>query len=181
LESWISQQIRTQAKRRAGLEALSAIVSAAERNSRQQIIANLARHDRSLAETLGFDLPVLELTNGSTGLTESNSVAPTKPRRWKFASLSEFDDKRLAALVAAAPTDVLVLALAGANAALVERVVSSLTARQGRLLRRALAHLGPTRLSDVEESQEALADLAVELFAGQAQGSSRNRAMELVG
>jgi flagellar motor switch protein FliG len=67
---------------------------------------------------------------------------------------------------------VLVLALAGANATFVERVANCLSARQARLLRQALKHLGPTRLSDVEEAQESLAALADELFAEQTDGFS---------
>jgi flagellar motor switch protein FliG len=179
LESWISQQIRTREKRRAGLEALSAIVSAAERSSRQQIIANLARHDRLLAESLGFELPEPESTIASSTDTPL-PAAPRKQRRMKFASLVELDDARLSALVEAAQTDVLVLALAGANAPFVERVANCLRARQARLLRRALAHLGPTRLSDVEEAQESLVDLAADLFAQPADSSNGRRAKALV-
>jgi len=166
MESWIGQQIRTREKRRAGLEALSAIVSAAERNSRQQIISNLARHDRALAQTLGFELPEPEPTHPPPDdRSTSIAAAPRKRHRLNFGSLADIDDARLSALVDAAQTDVLVLALAGADAAFVERAAKCLAARQGRLLRRALKHLGPTRLSDVEEAQESLADLALELFA----------------
>jgi flagellar motor switch protein FliG len=131
---------------------------------------------------LGFEVPDLEPTNGSlVNPSILLPAAPRKQRRLKFASLAEFDDARLATLVKAAQTDVLVLALAGANATFVERVANCLTARQGRLLRRALKHLGPTRLSDVEEAQDSLADLAVELFAQQAESSSPKRAVALVG
>jgi flagellar motor switch protein FliG len=180
LESWISQQIRTREKRRAGLEALSAIVSAAGRNSRQQIIANLARHDRLLAESLGFEVADTDSINEiSTNPVASAPAPPRKHCRMKFTSLVELDDAHLSALVEAAQTDVLVLALAGADATFVERVANRLTARQARLLRRALAHLGPTRLSDVEEAQESLADLAAELFARPAAGSTGKRAAAL--
>jgi flagellar motor switch protein FliG len=98
----------------------------------------------------------------------------------EFASLVELDDARLSALVEAAQTDVLVLALAGADAPFVERVANCLTARQARLLRRALAHLGPTRLSDVEEAQESLADLAAELFVRSANSPNGKSAKALV-
>ena len=80
----------------------------------------------------------------------------------RFDELVEYDDQRLLAVVEAADADVLVLALAGADAAFAERVMGCLPSRQARLLRRALKHLGPTRLSDVEEAQQTLADLAAE-------------------
>jgi flagellar motor switch protein FliG len=181
LESWVSQQIRTREKRRAGLEALNAIVSAAGRNSRQQIIANLARHDRLLAESLGFEVADADPMNVmSTNAGASAPAGPRKQCRMEFASLVELDDARLSALVEAAQTDVLVLALAGADAPFVERVANCLTARQARLLRRALAHLGPTRLSDVEEAQESLADLAAELFVRSANSPNGKSAKALV-
>jgi flagellar motor switch protein FliG len=180
MESWISQQIHTREKRRAGLVALSAIVSAAQRDSRQQIISNLARHDRALAESLGFDVFHLEpRTESSTKASGSPPFTVRKQPRIQFASLMELADERLAALVEAAQTDVLVLALAGANATFVDRVANCVTARQARLLRRALKHLGPTRLSDVEEAQETLSGLADELFAEQADDFLSNRRVAL--
>ncbi|HJS08298.1 MAG TPA: FliG C-terminal domain-containing protein [Pirellulales bacterium] len=180
MESWISQQTRNREKRRAGLEALSAIVSAAERNSRQQIISNLSRHDKPLAESLGFHVTTPEpTTQSSTKASTSPPLAPRKQRRIRFSSLMDLADERLAALVEAAQTDVLVLALAGANATFVERVANCLTARQARLLRRALKHLGPTRLSDVEEAQETLAGLADELFTEQTDDLLSNRRVAL--
>jgi flagellar motor switch protein FliG len=176
LESWISQQMRSREKRRAGLEALGAILSAAERTSRQQIIANLARHDGALAETLGFDLPQPEPRSGASSQKSAALPEPThRQSPLRFAELMEYDDARLATLVRASGTDVLVLALAGADATFVDRVASYLAARSSRLLRRALKNLGPTRLSDVEEAQETLCTLAAELFNKKTDGPGRQR------
>jgi flagellar motor switch protein FliG len=165
LESWFSEHLRTRERRRAGMQALSAIISAAGRDSREQIVANLARHDSSLAATLGFD--VAGETSAAASTMKPRETAPPAQREVKldlcFADLLKLNDGRLRPLVAAAQPDVLVLALAGASAAFVERVASCQSGRQARLLRRALKHLGPTRLSDVEEAQQALANLATEL------------------
>ena len=92
-----------------------------------------------------------------------------------FADLMKLNDARLRALIAAAQADVLVLALAGADAAFVERVVNCQPSREAKLLRRALKHLGPTRLSDVEEAQQALADSAFELEWMKSKDPLRNR------
>jgi flagellar motor switch protein FliG len=181
LESWISQQVHSREKRRAGLVALSAIVSAAARTSRQQIIANLARHDRALAETLGFDLPAAEPSDESTSTPDTSiPAAPRRESSLTFRELLEYGDAQLSTLVEAAGTDVLVLALAGADSTFVDRVASCMTSRQARLLRRALKHLGPTRLSDVEEAQQSLADLAADLFAARAEKGASKRAVGLI-
>ena len=55
------------------------------------------------------------------------------------------------------------LALAGAPQALVARILGQLPPKAAKQLRRSLDHLGPTRLSDVEEAQQHLAQLALQL------------------
>ena len=177
LESWFSEHMRSRERRRAGMQALSAIISAAGRDSREQIVANLARHDSSLAATLGFD--VAEKLPAVSTMKPREAAAPArrepKPELF-FADLLRLNDRRLRTLVAAAQPEIVVLALAGASAAFVERVASCQSGRQARLLRRGLAHLGPTRLSDVEEAQQALADLAAELELVSHEGTIGNRA-----
>ena len=165
LESWFSEHMRSRERRRAGLQALSAIISAAGRTSREQIVANLARHDSSLAATLGYDVPKEPSVPAAKEIPPEATAPARKAQRsdLHFTDLMKLNDARLRDLVSAAEPEVLVLALAGASAAFVERVVSGQNASQARLLRRALKHLGPTRLSDVEEAQQALADLAAEL------------------
>ncbi|HEY2147193.1 MAG TPA: FliG C-terminal domain-containing protein, partial [Pirellulales bacterium] len=57
----------------------------------------------------------------------------------------------------------IVLALAGANEQWGRRVSRQLPTGQAKALSKALTHLGPTRLADVEDAQQALADLATDL------------------
>ncbi len=140
LESWLSQQVRDRRRRAAGLAAVSAILSAATGGTRRSILKNLTRHDRSLAGKL-------------------------RPDRFLFGDLVQLDDATLVAVLKAADPEVIVLALAGASADLVQRVTRQLPIEQGRSLSKALVHLGPTRLADVEEAQQALADLALDLEA----------------
>ena len=47
------------------------------------------------------------------------------------------------------------------------------------MLRRALKHLGPTRLSDVQEAQQVLADFAMELQLCQSVPIGHKRAFML--
>src|SRR4029079_7561479 len=57
LESWISQEIRSRQRKQGGLPPLTPILSAAKGPMRRQIATNLARHDSSLAQTLGLEVP----------------------------------------------------------------------------------------------------------------------------
>lgn len=181
LESWFSDHLRTRERRRAGMQSLSAIISAAGRSSREQIVANLARHDSSLAVTLGFEVADKERAAAVTINPRETAPAIREEVKhaWQFTDLMKLDDRQLRALVDAAQPDVLVLALAGASAAFVERVAKGQEARHARLLRRALTHLGPTRLSDVEEAQHALAELAAALELAGYERTKRSRAKAL--
>ncbi len=140
LQAWLNEQSDSQQRRVNGLAAVSAILEATPQSARRQIIANLCRADRVLA-----------------GKLRSN--------RYRFTDLMRFDDRSLVAVLKAANPELIVLALAGASVELVERVTKCLPSQQSRALTKALSHLGPTRLADVEEAQQALADLATDLDA----------------
>jgi len=140
LERWLSEQVRDRHRRTAGLAAVSAILTAATGGARRQIMTNLTRHDRALAGKL-------------------------RPQRRHFSELMALDDATVTTVLRAADPELIVLALAGASAELVERVSRRLPAEQARALAKGLPHLGPMRLSDVEEAQQAIADLAADLEA----------------
>ncbi|HEV2969624.1 MAG TPA: FliG C-terminal domain-containing protein [Pirellulales bacterium] len=138
LQAWLLEQSHHRRRRANGLAAVSAILDAAPRDARRQIMTNLSRVDRPLAGKL-------------------------RPNHYCFTDLMRFDDESLIAVLRAADPELIVLALAGASAELVERVTRRLPAEQSRALNKALVHLGPTRLADVEDAQQALADLAADL------------------
>jgi len=140
LESWLCAQVRGDRRHTAGVTALANILSAADPQARQHILSNLARHDRALADKL-----------------EVPAAPPLS-----FADLECMDSASLAVVLHHAETELLVLALAGARREFSERA-ADLLGGQGIQLRHALRHLGATRLSDVEEAQRQLADLARQL------------------
>jgi flagellar motor switch protein FliG len=135
LEVRLSEQVRMQRRRVAGLAAVEGILDASSNEDRQRIFENLATLDRPLAEKLG-------------------------PERLEFSELVYQDRETLAALLAAADRELWMLALVGAPPALVQRVLQHLPAAESQALRHHLDHLGPTRLSDVEESRRRIEDLA---------------------
>lgn len=138
LQAWIVEQSEHRQRSINGLAAVSAILDASPETARRQLMKNLTHVDRPLA-----------------GKLQTN--------RYSFADLIKFDDEPLMIVLRAADPELIVLALAGASVPLVERVSRQLPGEQSRALARALKHLGPTRLSDVEEAQQALADLASDL------------------
>lgn len=181
LQQWVSQQMQSRKRRATGLATVNAILSAAKQSTRGQIVANLARHNSSLAERLGLiQASRRESTPNRPGALQPNQAVVPEPERrrpvhsLRFADLERLNDAALVTLLRAADSQVVVLALAGASAAFVERVIRSLPKDQGRLLRRALKHLGPTRLGDVEDAQQALTDVAAEVaFATAGQRTNR--------
>ena len=87
-----------------------------------------------------------------------------------FAELGRLDDASLWTLLSAADPDWVVLAVAGAPPALADRVIKLLPADERDEFCKAIADLGPTRLSDIEEAQRRVAELASQLeFSGEIQ------------
>lgn len=135
LESRLREQSQVERRRDVGLASIARMLAAAAPSVRRAILANLATHDRRLA-----------------GRLRSPSL--------RFEDLQRLDDESLAAVLAAAEPEVARLALAGADSALVDRVLSELQPAEARKVRRLIERLGPTRLSDVEEAQAELARIA---------------------
>jgi flagellar motor switch protein FliG len=138
LESRFSEQVLMQRRRVAGLSAMAGILEASAGPVGARILANLASRDRRLAERLS-------------------------PVRLAFDDLARLDDATLAAVFRAAETKLAVLALVGAPPGLIDRVLARLPAAQGDTIRDGLARPGPVRLSDVEEAQRRIAELAQRL------------------
>lgn len=140
LESKIVEQARSERRRAAGLSAVAGILDAAEASTKRTLLANLARHDRPLA-----------------GKLRPQSEA------FDFDDLERLDDAALARVFAAAETELTTLALAGASPGLVDRLLAPLSPSERRQFTRAIENLGPLRLSDVEEAQRQIGELARQL------------------
>ena len=141
LESWLCDQVRSNQRRAAGITALSNILGAASPWAKQSILANLSLHDRHLVSRIK--------TVQHSPLT--------------FAQFEHLDPASLTVVLHHADPELLVLALAGAGAEFSERVFELFPRAESGSLRAHLRALGPTRLSDVEEAQHALAELAGQL------------------
>ena len=109
-------------------------------------------------------------------LPSRRPVAPAPPRRAPmsvppFDDLIRLDVRTLAAVLREVDVEVLVLALAGSQEKLAQRICSVVSKRVARVLRRDLRQLGPTRLSDVEAAQRAVSLVAAKHLAGRQFGS----------
>ena len=141
LESWLRVQLPQHPPRTAGSAALGKILEAAGPRMKQHILTHLDRDPRSQFVALPREAP--------PPLT--------------FAEVEQLDAAALTVVLHHAQGELLVLALAGARAEFADRVFELFPAEEAAALRESLLHLGPTRLSDVEEAQRELAELAHQL------------------
>ena len=77
-----------------------------------------------------------------------------------FDNLADVDDRGIQALMREVSSDVLVLALKGADEAIKEKVFKNMSKRAAELLRDDLEAKGPVRVSDVETAQKEILTIA---------------------
>ncbi len=77
-----------------------------------------------------------------------------------FADLGELDTKSLGAVMRNVDADRLALAIKGADAALGERILGTLSARAAQTISDEIAEMGPVSRADVEEAQKAVIAVA---------------------
>jgi flagellar motor switch protein FliG len=146
MQSWMLEQSQALRRRTAGLATLRDILAASTDRAKQNILDSLAQRDRRLASKLA-----------------------SAPRRaLTFAEVQRLDDQALASLLRQAPEQLVVLALLGAAEPFVRRVLELKPADEATQLRRKMENLVPTRLSDVEQAQADLAQLASQVVAARA-------------
>jgi flagellar motor switch protein FliG len=155
LETRLSQQVRMQRRRVAGLQAVAGILEASPRAEGAQILQTLAARDPSLAER--FAPPPVE-----------------------FDDLVRADARTWGVLIEAADPEVVLLALFGAPPSLVSRILGRMPSAEAEAFRHKLDHPGPVRLSDVEQARQELADLARQL-AGEGRIRLRGEMRSMMG
>ncbi len=140
LQERVAQAAHRSGRGKSAAAAMTAILESATGRDRRQLLANLAERNPDLARR--FKSP--ELT---------------------YRDLTQLDDRTLAKLFATCELSLAILALVGSEANFVDRVLAQTPPREAKLLRRAIAQLGPTRLSDIEEAKRQLVVLAQALEA----------------
>ena len=77
-----------------------------------------------------------------------------------FDTLLKVDDRGIQALLREISNDLLVVALKGCDPAISDKILSNMSKRAGTLLREDMEAKGPMRLSEVEEAQKEILDVA---------------------
>lgn len=77
-----------------------------------------------------------------------------------FANLNDVDDRGIQALLRETSTELLVVALKGADEELQTKIFSNMSSRAADLLKDDLEAMGPTKLSDVEDAQKEILTIA---------------------
>jgi flagellar motor switch protein FliG len=179
LETWAAQRDGLRAGNGRRRDTMAAILAAADAKSRGQILSNMKDHKAAIAEqfsTRPAERPIARApvaeprTKKPVTRSVENSirqtVAAAAPRaevrlpRVNFDDLAGLDSRTLSAVLRQVDANVLALALAGSREELVDRICEQMPKRTAREFRRQLRRLGPTRLSDVEGAQRAVASVA---------------------
>ncbi len=150
LQSRLVEQVQMQRRRVAGLAAVTGIIEASEGGAGTQILDNLARYDRALAERLGS-------------------------RPMNFDDLADADPSVLSAVARSVDAGVLATALIGATPDVRERFLGRLSQSEAEKMRRQIESPGPIRLRDVEEARRRLAAAAQREMMG-----ARNRKRQTI-
>jgi flagellar motor switch protein FliG len=112
----------------------------------------------------------IEETAAPSALRDESHATPLADRRRdvphiEFEDLQRLDDASLRQVFAAADPQIVLLALTGADEALLARIVRQLPPRDAAVLRDRLSHPGALRLSDIGQAQEQLLRVARRLAA----------------
>jgi flagellar motor switch protein FliG len=155
--------------RAQSLAGLHAVLNAMDHAARARVLEGLASRNRSLSRHLGHQAA----SNPPPASSSSQDVVSfryrlerpdDRPRRVDslvdFDDFAAFGDPAICRIFAAADPQVVLLALTGADEALLARILRQFPPRDAARLRARLNHPGPVRLRDIEAAQEQLADLA---------------------
>jgi flagellar motor switch protein FliG len=137
---------------------------------------------RRLAAAVSYaSVPRDRQENDRRRAARTPTAQPQPPLMLQFDDLIHLDNRALAAVVREVDRNLLLLALAGSKEEMIRRVSEQMPKRTARMLRRELRRMGPTRLSDVEAAQHALARVAAEqlnLLGGRSRCSADSPALQ---
>jgi flagellar motor switch protein FliG len=157
LKSWFADQLRRSQRRNAGQKAVEQILQIAGNKTRRQI----AQRMKSASEAPS------DVDAGPA------AAIGTRPSSSSFDTVLQLDDRALCRVFSAADPQDVVLALAGSERQVIDRVLKNMNPRDADRLRRAFQGLDPSQLNDVAHSQQKIADIA-----GQMRHKSRRATSE---
>lgn len=177
LETWVAKRDGSRAANGRRRDTMSTILAAADPKSRSRILSSLKDRNSALAQQIAPQQQIERSRSASKAtmaaprpMAAKKSIRPATPGipplpRVAFDDLVHLDSQTLASVLRQADPNVLALALAGSRDEMVDRICQQMPKRTARAFRRELRRLGPTRLSDVEASQRAVAQAAAQQLA----------------
>ena len=193
LKMLLQDDLRAAQNRAIGLSTVSSILTAAG-ETRGQLVSSLTRHDRQLALQLRDPAHAVVAPRTSSDVKpdgepiepqhrakhfeadEPHEPTPASPARAStkhhtsdtvtvtFDELATLSDRDLALVFSESDSKLALLALAGASPAFVEHLLKQLPPRAAKSLRQRMEQLGPLRLSDIEQAQSEIAEIAGRLI-----------------
>lgn len=154
-----------------GIAALSGILHASDPALRQQISSAMgSRKPLLLAprqddRTIEMNALVRQATQSPPNLATKTTAEIVRPAPViPFTSLNDLDDISLAAVFGAVSPQIAILALVGADQALVGRILRLLPRKESAHFRKKLEEVGPLRLKEIEFAQNQLSNAAYGLM-----------------
>lgn len=118
-----------------GVKSAARIMNFAKQNMEQRIMKEIKSRDKELMQNLQDNMFV-------------------------FDNLIKSDDRSLQTLLRSVDPEILVVALKGADVELAEKLLGCMSQRQAEGIRDDMGALGPLRLSDVQEAQKQVINIA---------------------
>lgn len=189
LADWIATQNAARQRRADRLAAIQAILRHSPAKTCSDVMSEIARHDQQLASEIGpihnpkHASPTRSNPGYEIGLQASSlkpeisrptrrpdpvkprpTAKPVAPPTFPFERLIELNRDQLAELFRHCPSEIVVLAIAGASPQLAQHVQRLLPRKVAHELRRRMHSLSSVTLSDMSRAQQRIAHAASGMF-----------------
>jgi len=135
MQQRFSQSTGFKATAMGGIRSAAEILNMVDKEIENQIIENLNQTNAPLSQEIQDNMFV-------------------------FDNLLDVDDRGLQALLREVTTDILVIALKGADTALQDKIFANMSKRAGEMLKSDLEAKGPVRIAEVEVAQKEIVTIA---------------------
>ena len=142
----------------------TATTTATEAEQSNTVSGNTVSGNPAASNTSRAPLSDPLATDGESS-TDRPAKAASQPNALVFDDLARLSDLALARIFRESDPQIALLALAGAEAKFVDRLVRQLPRREARSLRGRMENLGPLQLKDLARAQEQIAETASRLAA----------------
>ena len=138
VESRFSQEMNTKIKNLGGIKTAANILNNVDKETENNIVDEIKKIDEELCDEI-------------------------KGKMFVFDNLLQVDDRGMQTILREAPQDKLVVALKGASADVSNKIFKNMSKRAAELLKDDLEASGPVRLTEVEEAQKEILEVALRL------------------